>query len=306
MQPLLAPRQLVPGATLGIAAPAGPVDPERLARGVARLREQGFRVRQRGDLTARRGYLAGDDARRAAELHELWSDPAVDGIVCARGGYGCARILSHLDAGLVRAARKPLVGYSDVTSLLLWQARCAGLAGFHGPMLDRPDDLDPDCLRALGELLTGTRALPFVLRGRAGLPGQAEGRLVGGSLSLLAASAGTAWALQAAGAILVIEEIGERPYRIDRMLQQLLAARALDGVVGVAVGALTGCEDDRFPAPSALEVVLEVLALLRVPVVCGLPIGHDRCNQPWPVGARATLDGQRGELRILEQGVVES
>ncbi len=303
MQPLLAARKLVPGATLGIAAPGGPVNPERLARGVALLREAGFRVRHRHDISARSGYLAGDDARRAAELCELWSDPAIDGIVCARGGYGCTRILSRLDAGQVRAARKPLVGYSDVTALLLWQARCAGLAGFHGPMLDRPDDLDPDCLRALAELWMGTRALPYVLRGRGALPGRAEGWLVGGSLTLLAASIGTAWALAAEGAILVIEEIGEQPYRIDRMLQQLLAARALDGVTGIAIGSLTGCSDERFPEPAALDVLLEVLARLRVPIVSGLPIGHARCNQPWPVGARATIDGQRGELQILERGV---
>jgi muramoyltetrapeptide carboxypeptidase len=300
---LLAPHKLARGATLGIAAPGGPVDAARLERGVEKLRAAGFRVRHRADITSHRGYLAGDDARRAAELIELWSDPGVDAIVCARGGYGCARILSRLDAGQVRAARKPLVGYSDVTALLLWQARCAGLAGFHGPMLDRPDDLDPESLGALVELWCGERELPYVLRGVGRRGARAEGRLVGGSLTLLAASIGTAWALDCRGAILVLEEIGERPYRIDRMLQQLLAARALDGVVGVAVGSLTGCSDERFPEPSALDVICEVLAKLRVPIVAELPIGHAARNHPWPVGAGAVLDGDRGELRILERGV---
>jgi muramoyltetrapeptide carboxypeptidase len=297
------PRALRPGATIGIAAPGGPVDPEHLLAGEACLRAAGFATRRRDDLVARCGYLAGDDERRASELMELVRDPQVDAIVCARGGYGCDRILPRLDAALVRRAAKPLVGYSDVTALLLWQRRCAGLMGFHGPMLDRPRDLDPEAFTGLLDCLRGQAALPVVLRGEGRGGGLAEGRLVGGSLTLVAASLGTAWQVDARGAILLLEDVGERPYRIDRMLQQLRGAGVLAAAHGIGLGAFAGCEDARYPQPTADEVLDEILRPLGLPLVIGLPFGHVSGNFAWPVGGRATLDGERGELRILEQGV---
>jgi len=300
---LLKPRALPPGGTLGIAAPAGPVDPAHLAAGEAALREAGFRVVRRDDLLARRGYLAGDDARRAAELLELWADPAVDAIVCARGGYGCHRIVPLLDAGRARAARKPLVGYSDVTTLLLWQRRCAGLMGFHGPMLERGAGLDAALLGAWIETLTGRGPEQPVLRGSGRGGGRAAGRLVGGSLTLVAASLGTPWEIDTRGAILLVEEVGEKPYRIDRSLAQLRAAGKLDALAGIGFGALVECEDPRYPECDALEAALDALRGLGVPVVADLPFGHVEGNRIWPVGARARIDGERGELAILERGV---
>ena len=157
MPALLKPRAVRPGATLGIAAPGGVVDPDLLRAGVALLEGRGFRTRVRDDLLARHRYLAGDDARRAGELTELVADPQVDAILVARGGYGCDRIMPRLDAAAFRAARKPLIGYSDVTALLLWQRRCAGLVGFHGPMLERGADVDPASFEALIGALAGER-----------------------------------------------------------------------------------------------------------------------------------------------------
>ena len=153
MPRLRKPRALSRGATLGIAAPGGPVDGERFEAGVELLRRAGFHTHHRRDLLARSGYLAGDDARRADELMELVANPQVDGIVCARGGYGCDRIIHRLDPDAVRAAAKPLVGFSDITALLLWQRRRAGLMGFHGPMLNLGADLDPEALSSLVEQL---------------------------------------------------------------------------------------------------------------------------------------------------------
>jgi muramoyltetrapeptide carboxypeptidase len=302
VESLRKPRALRRGATLGIAAPGGPVDPQRVAAGEALLQRAGFRTWHRDDLTAQRGYLAGDDARRAAELMQLVQDPAIDGIVCARGGYGCDRILGRLDAAAVRRAAKPLVGYSDVTTLLLWQQRCAGLAGFHGPMLERGDDVDPCSLELLAAQLRGDCELPLCLRGEGRGGGRADGPLVGGSLSLVAASIGTPWQVDARGALLLLEDVGERPYRIDRMLRQLRASGALDGVVGLGFGDLSSCVDDRWGS-KVEDVIDEFTRPLGVPVVSGLPFGHTRCNATWPVGARATLDGAAGELRILERGV---
>ncbi len=301
MPRLRKPRRAAPGATLGIAAPAFSVDAGLLAAGEARLREAGYRTVHGGELTARCGYLAGSDARRAGELMELVADPTVDAIVCARGGYGCHRMVSGLDAARVRAARKPLVGYSDVTTLLLWQLRRAGLMGFHGPMAERGDPLSDQELVALREALAG-RA-PVTWQGRPGRPGRGEGRLVGGSLSLLSASLGTPWEPRTEGALLLFEDVAEKPYALDRMLHHLAAAGKLRGVVGVGVGHLTGCVDEKRPRPTAEEVVEEVLAPLGVPLVFGLPFGHGRPNLPWPMGARAVLDGGRGELMILEAGV---
>jgi len=298
------PRALRPGGTLGLAAPGGPVDPERVAAGEALLRKAGFRTWRRDDLTAQRGYLAGDDERRAEELMQLVSDPEIDGIVCARGGYGCDRILQRLDAAAVRAAAKPLVGYSDVTALLLWQQRCAGLAGFHGPMLEHGGELDEVALEALLAQLTGQVALPVVLSGDGRGGGRSEGRLVGGSLSLVSASLGTPWEIETEGAILLLEEVNEQPYRVDRMLQQLRAAGKLAAAAGIGFGDLSTCVGDRYGA-SVGQVIEELVGALELPCAMGLPFGHTRANVTWPVGGRATIDGEAGELRILERGVEE-
>jgi muramoyltetrapeptide carboxypeptidase len=296
------PRAIGPGATLGLAAPGGPVDPARLGEGEALLRAAGFRTLRRDDIVARRGYLAGDDARRAKELMELVGDPRVDAIVCARGGYGCPRILHLLDAAAVRDAAKPIVGYSDATALLLWLRRRAGLVGFHGPMLERGADADPGAREALLAQLAGSAPLPLVLRGEGRIPGTAAGRVVGGSLTLVAASLGTPWAFDGRGAILLFEEVNEAPYRVDRMLQQLRAAGALTGVRGIGVGDVSTCVDERY-GTTVGEVIEEIARPLGVPLVAGLPFGHVRANATWPVGVRAEIDGSRGELRILEHGV---
>jgi muramoyltetrapeptide carboxypeptidase len=301
---LIKPRAITPGATIGIAAPGGPVDPALLAGGRAVWEAAGFRVVHRDDLLARRAYLAGDDDRRVAELSQLIADPAVDAIVCARGGYGLPRILDRLDPRAFRAARKPLVGYSDVTALLLWQRRRAGLVGFHGPMLERGSDVDPAVLRALIAALTGTTSdVDRLWKGTARIAGRCTGRLVGGNLALVAASLGTPWEVDTRGAILLVEDVHEPPYRIDRLLQQLRAAGKLARLVGLGTGAFTGCVDERYPEPGAEDVVEEIAHSLGIPLVTGLPFGHCADNRAWPVGVRATLDGGEGTLELLEAGV---
>ena len=301
---LVKPRAIAPGATIGIAAPGGPVDPLLLAGGKKVWEAAGFRVVHREDIVARRDYLAGDDDRRAAELAELIADPAVDAIVCARGGYGAPRILDRLDARKFRAARKPLVGYSDATALLLWQRRCAGLVGFHGPMLERGSDVDPGAMRTLVAALSGARdPAGRKWKGTSRVRGRATGRLVGGNLVLVAASLGTAWEIDTRGAILLIEEVNEPPYKIDRLLQQLRGAGKLARLAGIGCGALVACRDDRYPEPTAEDVIAEIARALRIPLVTELPFGHCKDNRAWPVGARATIDGARGTLELLEAGV---
>jgi len=302
MPTLRRPRAIRPGARLAIAAPAGPIEPAALARGRKALERLGFTTVVRDDILDRDGYLAGTDERRAAELMQHVRDPEVDAILCARGGYGCHRIVEALDAQAFRAAAKPLVGYSDITTLLLWQRRRAGLIGLHGPMLERPSGLAGESASALVRMLQGTGPLPRYV-GESLASGWAEGRLVGGSLSLCVASLGTPWELDTRDAILMLEDVTERPYRVDRMLQQLHAAGKLDRVVGIALGGFTDCEDERHPEWPPHRLFEERLGGLGVPVVLGLPFGHVDDNRPWPMGGRAALDGARGELELLESAV---
>lgn len=298
------PRALKKGATLGIAAPAGPIDPARLAAGVAMLGKLGFEVVQADDITRSSGYLAGDDERRAEEFMQLVNDPAVDGIVCARGGYGCHRIIHLLDAKQVRAAAKPLLGYSDITTLLLWQLRRAGLMGFHAPMFDRPDELSAESKRALTTTLLGVGPPPRFV-GKSVQRGWGEGRLTGGSLKLVVASLGTPWEIDTRESILLLEETHEAPYSIDRMLLQLQAAGKLETVVGIGIGGLTDCTNPTMPEPTAPDVIEEILAPLGIPIVSELPFGHVDHHLPWAFGARAAIDGDRGEIELLELAVAK-
>jgi muramoyltetrapeptide carboxypeptidase len=293
------------GGTIAVAAPASAVDLELVEAAAKRWRESGFTVVYRDDLGARDRYLAGADARRADELREHWADPRVDAILCARGGYGCHRIMDRLDAAAARAAAKSLTGYSDITTLLLWQQRCAGLLGFHGPMFERGADISDAEFGAMVETLTGTERLPVEREGSDGSGAAVEGPLVGGSLTLIAASLGTAWAIDARDAILLLEDTGERPFRVDRMLQQLRHAGVLEGVVGVGLGHFDRCdESDGFIRSE--QILREWLDAARVPWVSGLPFGHGAPNLVWPFGVRARLDGARATLHILERGVDES
>ena len=297
------PSAVPPGGTIAIAAPAGPVDPEALAAGAQLLRLQGFEVILADDVTARQGYLAGDDRRRAEELMGWIVDPSVHAVVCARGGYGCHRIVSLLDADAMREAAKPIVGYSDIVTLLLWQERFAGLASIHGPMLERGAEITPEAVEALTRALTGDDSGERLTgKGRGG--GRAEGRLCGGSLSVSVASLGTPWEIDTKGGILMLEDVNEPPFRIDRMLQQLRAASKLDGsAVGVAFGGLVDCDSERYSRPSAVEVVCEIVEPLGLPWVTDLSFGHIDDNRAWPHGGRAAIDGDRGEIEFLDSSL---
>jgi len=248
----------------------------------------------------RKGYLAGDDARRLGELRSALADESVTAIVAARGGYGLTRILGQLDVELVARRRPLLVGFSDVTALHALFA-CAGVRSLHAPMAAsmgaRADDAT---WRRWTEALEG--AAPGRIDGlHTVAPGGAQGPLLGGNLALLAALAGTRHAPPLDGAILLLEDTTEKPYRIDRMLTQLREAGMLGGVAGIVLGAFTECtpNDDGVTVD---EVLAERLSNLGVPVARGLPAGHIRENLSLPLGALARLDADRGVLE-LDEGV---
>lgn len=270
--------------------------------GLSALERLGFETVVRDDILDRESYLAGSDDRRAAELMEFIRDPDVDAIVCARGGYGCHRIIDALDSKAFRDAAKPLVGYSDITTLLLWQRKHAGLLGIHGPMLEKKDPLTGQVGSALVRALQGTGPLPR-FAGYTLFGGWGEGRLVGGSLSVCVASLGTPWEIDTRQSILMLEDVTELPYRIDRMLQQLRAAGKFKDIVGVGLGGFTECDDERYPDWAIESLFEEIFGPLGVPVVANLPFGHVDENLPWPFAGRAALDGSRGELEILESAV---
>ena len=269
-----------------------------LEAGEVLLPNAGFRTVRRDDLLARQGYLAGDDTRRAKEFMQFVADPRVDAILCARGGYGCDRILPLLDAGAVRAAAKPLVGYSDVTALLLWQRRRAGLMGLHGPMLDRGADVDPAAFAALVAQLTGeavaSRGAERDGAGERRGAGPAGGRLAhaGGGEPRHPAGRSTR-----RGRSCCWRTAASSPTAIDRMLQQLRGAGKLQLRGGGRTGRFLELRRRALPEATAESVIEDVVRPLGVPLVTGIPFGHRARELPVAGGrARATIDGERGEL----------
>jgi muramoyltetrapeptide carboxypeptidase len=309
----IAPPRVVKGQTIGVVAPAGPVKLERLRRGLACLGDA-FELRVAASVTEPRApgtpsYLAAPDDVRIAELTAMLADPDVRAIIFARGGYGVMRILPALDPALLQRDPKPIVGFSDATAMLAW-AYHAGVRGIHGPMIAQLSDLPPPDIAHLIALLTEPRPLgerPWPLRsyGR----GYPRGPLVPANLTLASLLVGTAWALPLAGAIALFEEVGERPYEIDRYLTQLVLTGALARTAGAVIGELTRCSDpsppsgERDPDDAALAVMLERLGTAGLPVAVGAPIGHGQRNEAVPFGAMCELDLDRGAIAIIEPAV---
>lgn len=296
------PPPLRPGDRVRVVAPASPFPPDDLRAGLDVLRSWGLVPVVRDDLFERRAYLAGTVQRRVDELQEAFADPDCRAVLAARGGYGVTTLLRHLDPAPLVADPKPIVGCSDLTALLAW-ASGHGVAGLHGPMvagLGRGDDAEGAA--ALRQTLFGAGAVEH----RPGLPdaeawcvapGHARGVLVGGSLSLLAALCGTPWQPKTRGAIVLLEDVGERPYRIDRLLTQCEDAGLFDGAAAVVLGDFTGCEE---PGLTWRDAVDRVFRRLPLPVLAGLPFGHGRPNLPLPIGARAEVDAGAGWLRLRD------
>ncbi|KUK12143.1 MAG: Muramoyltetrapeptide carboxypeptidase [Moorella sp. 60_41] len=297
---MLQPPPLKPGDCVGIAAPAGPLQQEGyLSRGMERLRSWGFRVVLGRPRQGCEGYLAGRDEDRLAELEAMFASPEIKAIICLRGGYGSLRLLSDLDYGLIRSHPKIFLGYSDITALHLAMVQKAGLVTFHGPMIypELGGHLTPFTRDSLLGMLTGAPASltvrPLPGKALAVSHGRAGGRLIGGNLSLLVATLGTPFEIDTRGAVLFWEEVDEPPYRVDRMLTQLLLAGKLSAAAAIAVGECVGCGDLE-------ELLRDRLAPLGIPCLYGLPCGHGADMATLPLGVYATLDADRGYLRIEE------
>jgi muramoyltetrapeptide carboxypeptidase len=313
MKQAVIPPSLRIGDSVGVVAPAGPVNPEKLQRGVAILAQR-FAVVMADSLTRAsmrpvHRYLHAIDQVRIDEMNAMIRNPNIRAIMMARGGYGMMRILPHLDAAALRADPKPIVGFSDGTALLAW-AWHAGVRGIHGPVVQQFEDVRQSDVAALFDLLTTKHAL-----GRVDWQLQSTtdampttGRLFGGNANLLSHLIATPWQMPAADSLWFIEDVGEKPYAIDRYLTHLQLAHAMRGVHGVIAGEFTRCMDP-FPAAGAADdptetmaVIAERLGAVDIPLWTGGQFGHGTMNAPIPFGARADIDVD-GTLTITEPAV---
>lgn len=321
---VIAPAGLKPGDTIAIIAPAScpEENQDTVARGIKMLMQKGYKVKIAPNLMTRYGYLAGTDEERARALMEAWVDPEVKAIWCWRGGFGCTRILDRIDFRIIRENPKIFIGMSDITALHAAINKETGLITFLGPNLngvfgkdwksDRPYNeaelwklISPDYFPPGGYLVSMPSNFPARDQNVMTLnPGVARGRLVGGTLSLVSSLVGTPWQLDTSGKILVLEEVEEQPYRIDRMLSQLKLAGQLERPAGVILCSWRGCSGRRPDKSLSLEHVFrDYFADAKYPVLMGFPSGHVDDQATLPLNAMAELDTVKKTLRILENPV---
>ena len=284
-------------------------DNSRIERGVRYLEGLGYRTKVGKHALHSAGYLAGTDEERTADVHAMFADRNVKAIFCARGGYGTPRLLSRINYGLVAKNPKILLGYSDITALALALWKKCRLVTYHGPMIaaDTTPDADPATEESLWRILTSsergaTLAEADANSPQARFPGSATGRLLGGNLSLLVSLLGTPYVPDFRTGLLFLEEIGEEPYRVDRMLTQMENAGIFLRARGIAMGQFTDCgpRSGASPTMTVGEIMTGVARGARKPFLAGFPIGHEKRTVTVPLGIRARLDADTGVLRLLE------
>lgn len=305
------PLRLRPGTTVGLIAPSSPLAPGKIEQALTNLTALGFKTKLGQHVRDQRGFLAGSDDDRLADLHAAFADPEVDVVWCLRGGYGLTRILHRIDFELIKRHPKPLLGYSDITALHVAVHQQTGLVTLHAqaavaeftpytlehfkPVLFEPQPTYSVSVFAETERVSPDYQ-PFTIA-----PGRATGRLIGGNLCLLAALCGTPFEPRFKNKIAFLEDVGEQPYRIDRMLTQLLQATDLAEAAGVALGIFNDCQ----PKPDTFSLSLEEtlrdrLGNLGIPVLAGLPFGHIPNQCVLPLGVEAALDTEAQTLTFLE------
>jgi muramoyltetrapeptide carboxypeptidase len=315
-RPLIKPRRLAPGDTIGLISPSGPTTAagahtlESVEAARRHLLGIGFRTVVAPHAFDVRGYLAGADADRAADLTAMFADPGVQGVLCIRGGYGAMRLLDALDYDLIRRNPKVFIGYSDITALHLAFHTRAGVVSFHGPTTGALAGPDQHDLIALLRAVTRAEPIGPLANPPGGpqietlVPGVAEGDLIGGNAALITALLGTPYQPDFAGKILFLEDLGEHVYRFDRKIAHLRLAGILQRVAGVVVGECRYSPDP--DPPLTLRQILEdLLVPLGKPAIYGLACGHGEYHVTLPMGVRARLDATRGVLSVEDAAVTE-
>ena len=298
------PKALPPGGTVGVVNPSSPVEPELLDAGIAAFARRGFRVQVAPHVRARDGHHAGTPAARAADFTDFYADPAVDVLWCARGGSSALRLwpLLHWDA-LAALPPKMVIGYSDTTSLLIPLNQRVGTIALHGPLVFELGTLAPALLDWQLGLLQSPQPAGAVpgLAAETLVPGTAEGRLTGGCLSLVAATLGTPYQIVTDGKLLLMEDVGEAPHRIERFLCQFAEAGLLQAAAGFIVGQATDADDSR--TLPMRQIWTDLLAPYGKPAVLSFPFGHVSQNYALPLGAYARLHADAKTLTLLEAAV---
>ena len=316
---IIKPKRLKKGDTIGLIAPGSFIDEKELEESIKNLEDLGFKTVHTKNILARYGYLGGTDKQRASDVNEMFSRKDVDGIVSVRGGYGCTRILPMLDYKMIKNNPKVLVGYSDITALLFGIFKETGLVCFHGPVgISTFNEYSIDNFKYVlmepQPKLTLFDADESNNKNNAYKPvtirsGKATGQLVGGNLSLVVSVIGTPYDVDTNGKIIFIEEVGEEPYRIDRMLTQMLEAGKFKNAAGVACGVFAHCtpkssESGIDNSLSVIEVLFDRLYDLGIPVAYGMSFGHINNKFTLPFGINAEFDSLAQTLTLLEPAVL--
>lgn len=311
MPNLLFPPRLQPGDALSLVAPAGPVNANAMQRAVSLLEQAGFECRTYGELTRRCGFLAGSDSERLAEFNAAIADPETRAILPVRGGYGVSRIVHQIDYEGLRKRPKLIAGFSDISALHAAVYAKLGLVTFHSPNLQdgigHVDGLPAAVADSYWQML-GVQSVAQDSPANAALPnvecmtaGVGHGPLLGGNLAVFAGLMGSPYEPDTRGAILLLEDIGEAPYRIDRMLCQLRLAGKLDNLAGVVLGQFTDCDDSGLEAGISLDEIIEnYFSGLGVPVIANYPVGHVRDNLTVPLGIPVCLDATACRLSVQD------
>ncbi|WP_249310387.1 LD-carboxypeptidase [Bacillus sp. FJAT-49736] len=306
-------KKLIKGDTIGITAPAGPSKAERVPLAIEAIKELGFQVKVgKSCYEEYGGYLAGTPQSRAEELNEMFADPEIDAILCLRGGYGSAQLLDLLDYEVVTEHPKLFIGYSDITALHIAFFQKCGLATIHGPMATT-ELIDCDEFSRSSLLATLTKAEPLgEIKNPDGqgisclVEGTVEGEMVGGNLSLVTALLCTPYELDTKGKLLFLEDIGEEPYKVDRMLTQLALAGKIEDAAGLIFGTFTESESPNYAHGfDILDVIENIVVPFGKPVIYNLQAGHCKEKITLPFGVKATLDANNKRL-IVEESVVQS
>jgi muramoyltetrapeptide carboxypeptidase len=295
-QPLVWPPPLKPGDAVALAMPASPISREAWEAGVQVVEDWGFRVVSHPEVFVARPWGQAADREAARRFQEIWGDPEVKAIIGVRGGYGSLKILPYLDMGYLARHPKRLVGFSDLTNLLLTLYQRLGWVTFHGPTLAQLPEVTPGARESWRQWLTAPGPEKITIPGLAALhPGVAQGPLLGGNLTTLCHLLGTPYAPRLNGALLFVEDHNEPLYRLDRLAHHLLLSGTLEGVQGILLGSFTGGSSQAH----AEEVLAIAFEPLGVPVVKGLPVGHQPDNYTLPVGALARFDTSTGTLVFI-------
>ena len=311
----LKPKRLKKGDTIALVTPGSYISEKELNDSVKNLETLGFKAVYDSSILNRNGYFSNKDNGRTEELMEMFSRKDVDGIMCARGGYGCTRILPLLDYDVIKNNPKVLIGYSDVTALLYGIYSKTGLICFHGPVgISTFNDFSTSYFRSVLMLPKDELELISVPDENGIEPvtitnGKAEGELIGGNLSVIVSLTGTEYDINTENKIVFLEETNEEPYKIDRMLTQLLMAKKLDKAAGIALGVFDNCEQKKENPSfeysfSLMEVLFDRLSHLGIPLVYGLSFGHIKNKITIPFGIKAELDADSKTLTLLEAAVV--